>query len=219
MKILAVEFSSEHRSVAVVVDAQVAAKAEESGGRTARAFGLIERALREAKMEREAIDCIAVGLGPGSYAGIRAAIALAQGWQIARAVRLLGISSVECLAAQGQAAKIFGRMNILIDAQRNEFYFATYEIDEHQRRETEPLRLITFDQAKAHCAQGQTLVGPDLLPRFPQGRVLLPDAAALGLLAAPRSDFVSGDKLEPIYLRETSFVKTPPPRLIPPVPS
>ena len=49
---------------------------------------------------------------------------MAQGWQLARGVKLLGVSSAECLAAQAQAEKIFGRVNVVIDAQRNEFYLA-----------------------------------------------------------------------------------------------
>jgi tRNA threonylcarbamoyl adenosine modification protein YeaZ len=214
MKILAAEFSSEQRSIAVCVDGQVRGRAEETGGRTARAFTLIERALAEAKTEREEIQCIAVGLGPGSYAGIRSAISLAQGWQVARTVRLLGIGTVECLAAQAQAVKLSGLVNILIDAQRNEFYFASYEVSASEASMVEPLRLLTLDEVTARCAKGTTLIWPDLLPRFPGGRVLLPDAAALGLLAATRTDFVSGDKLEPIYLRETSFVKAPPARAV-----
>ena len=84
--------------------------------------------LREAGLEREQIEVIAVGLGPGSYTGIRVAISIAQGWQLARGVKLLGVSSAECLAAQAQAEKIFGRVNVVIDAQRNEFYLAAYEI-------------------------------------------------------------------------------------------
>jgi len=64
---------------------------------------------------------IAVGLGPGSYTGVRAAIALAQGWQLAREIKLLGVSSVEAIAVQAQAEKIFGRVNVVMDAQRNEF--------------------------------------------------------------------------------------------------
>jgi len=40
-------------------------------------------------------------------------------------------------------------------------------------------------------------------------------AAALARLALKRSDFVGGEKLEPIYLRETKFVKAPPPKIIP----
>lgn len=214
MKILAVEFSSERRGVAICSGGVVRGRAEESGGRTARAFSLIERALTEAKMEREEIECIALGLGPGSYAGIRSAISLAQGWQVARDIRLLGIGTVECLAAQAQAAQLAGLVNIVIDAQRNEFYFASYDLATDAPRVAEPLRLLTFDETTARCAKGTTLIWPDLLSRFPGSRVMLPDAATLGLLAAARADFVSGDKLEPIYLRETSFVKAPPPRVV-----
>jgi len=207
MRILAIEFSSERRSVGVVLDGHVRGRAEETGGRSARAFHLIERALIEAKIERDEIECIAVGLGPGSYAGIRSAISIAQGWQVARNVRLTGISTVDCLAAQAQAERHFGLVNILIDAQRNEFYFASYEISPGEWRVIEPLRLLSFGEASARCARGTTLVWPDLVSRFAGSRVLLPDAATLGLLAVSRADFVSGDKLEPVYLRETSFVK------------
>jgi tRNA threonylcarbamoyl adenosine modification protein YeaZ len=218
MKILALEFSSERRSVAVVVEGRMRGRAEETGGRTARAFALIERALAEAGLEREGVDCLAVGLGPGSYAGIRAAIALAQGWQIARPVRLLGISSVECLAAQAQAENVFGCINVLIDAQRQEFYCAGYQVEASGRRLVAPLRLIDFNTAALLHDGGDTLiVGTDLQKHFPKAHVLAPDAAQLGLLATCRTDFVTGDKLEPIYLRDTAVVKAPPPRIIPPL--
>jgi tRNA threonylcarbamoyladenosine biosynthesis protein TsaB len=92
MNVLALEFSSNRRSAAVVVDKSVRGRAEASGGRNTQAFHLIEQALVEATLEREAVDCIAVGLGPGSYTGIRTAISIAQGWQVARsAVKLRNI--------------------------------------------------------------------------------------------------------------------------------
>jgi hypothetical protein len=50
---------------------------------------------------------------------------------------------------------------------------------------------------------------------FPEGRLVFPRATMLGQLASGRSDFVAGEKLEPIYLRETKFVKAPPPRKLP----
>jgi len=215
MKILAVEFSSDQRSVAILNGGGVLGRAEETGGRTARAFSLIERALSEATLEREAIECIAVGTGPGSYAGIRSSIALAQGWQLARGIRLLGISSVECLAVQALAAGITGPITIAIDAQRNEFYCASYELASHHCTPTAPLRLVSFDDALAHAARSQMIVWPNLQARFPQSRVLMPDAAMLGQLAATRTDFLNGSALEPIYLRETTFVKAPPPRIVP----
>src|SRR5688572_3278003 len=110
MKILALEFSSEQRSVAIVDEGRIRSRLHERHNRETRAFQLIEEMLQQNGLEREAIDCLAVGLGPGSYTGIRAAIALAQGWQLARPVKLIGVSSADCLAAQAQAEKIFGRI-------------------------------------------------------------------------------------------------------------
>ena len=136
MKILAIEFSTAQRSVAVVLDGQVRGRTQETGTRETRALSLIETALNAAGLERENIDCLAVGLGPGSYTGIRCAIALAQGWQLARGTKILGISSVESLAAQAQMERIHGHVNILVDAQRSEFYLARYEVSAAGYRET-----------------------------------------------------------------------------------
>jgi tRNA threonylcarbamoyl adenosine modification protein YeaZ len=101
MKILALEFSSEQRSVAVVENDTVLGEADETAGKHTQAFALIEQALAKAGFEREQIECVAVGLGPGSYMGTRIAIAIAQGWQLARAVKTIGINSAEAAARQG----------------------------------------------------------------------------------------------------------------------
>ena len=155
MKILALEFSSPQRSVAVVHAGADAAprclgEAIETGGHITNPLGLVEDALRQAQLDRTQIECLAVGLGPGSYNGMRLAIALAQGWQLARPVTLLGISSVECLAAQAQAEGIVGRVEVVIDAQRGEFYLAGYELSADTRREIEPLRLAAAEIGRAH---------------------------------------------------------------------
>jgi tRNA threonylcarbamoyl adenosine modification protein YeaZ len=220
MRILAIEFSSPQRSVAVVHGGAKAGRlclseAIETGGRATDALGLVEDALREAQLDRAGVECLAIGLGPGSYTGIRLAIALAQGWQLARSVKLLGISSAECLAAQAQAEGIVGPVEIVIDAQRDEFYLAAYELAPQARREIEPLRLATLAEAHARQQAGALLVGPEVTNWFPAGRVLFPRAATLGQLAQTRAEFVAGERLEPIYLRETRFVKAPPPRTIP----
>ncbi len=219
MKILAFEFSSDQRSAAVLESAGTArtllGEAHEAGGRHTHSLTLVEQALRGAGVEREAVECIAVGLGPGSYTGIRSAIALAQGWQLARGVKLLGISSVECLAAQARALGWFGRVTVALDAQRGEYYMAGYELSVSGRREVEPLRLASLAEVQARTADGAMLVSPDALRISPTARLLLPDAAMLAQLASTRDDFVPGEKLEPIYLREVSFVKAPPPRVLP----
>ncbi|MEK7685007.1 MAG: tRNA (adenosine(37)-N6)-threonylcarbamoyltransferase complex dimerization subunit type 1 TsaB [Verrucomicrobiota bacterium] len=236
MKILALEFSSEQRSAAALESGQEAAAAaaansnlaerarelavtipplgyaSQTGPHGRKALGLIDAALREAQWEREQIEGLAIGLGPGSYTGIRAAIAVAQGWQLARPIKLLGISSVDCLAAQAQALGWHGRIEIIIEAQRNEFYLASFEISVVRRQELEGLRLATLEEVRAKAASAAAVVGPEATRWLAAGRALFPNAAMLAQLAMDRADFVAGDRLEPIYLRETAFVKAPPPR-------
>jgi tRNA threonylcarbamoyladenosine biosynthesis protein TsaB len=219
MKMLALEFSSAQRSVALVVaDADgrpltTREVVETATGHTMKPFAMIEEALRSAGVERERIEVIVVGLGPGSYTGIRAAIAVAQGWRLATEVNLLGVSSAECLAAQAQADGITGKFSVVIDAQRQEFYLADYEIVPDGRRQLAPLRLATLAQMRERAAAGDRLVGPEVTRWFPKGQILFPSAARLGEIVAKRNDFVAGEKLEPIYLRETTFIKAPPTRM------
>ena len=230
MTILTLEFSSAQRSVAVLdlregspsplpkrdgalterCPPAKMAEAIETGAGGTRAFEMIESVLREAGLAREQIEVIAVGLGPGSYTGIRVALSIAQGWQLARGVKLLGVSSAECLVAQAQAEKIFGRVNVVIDAQRNEFYLAVYEISSRGWKEIEPLRITALAGMQTQSHAGEIPVGPEVTRWLPKGKILFPSALTLGRLAAERSDFVSGDKLAPVYLRETNFIKAPP---------
>jgi tRNA threonylcarbamoyl adenosine modification protein YeaZ len=234
MKILALEFSSPQRSVAVVRRDEFHESpsfSNKSGTRKARPselivnevvesssnapLSMIEEALREAKLEREQIECLVVGLGPGSYTGIRAAISIVQGWQLARRVKTLGVSSVECIAAQAQADGATGRVDVIIDAQREELYLATYELTPDSRHEIEPLKIVTMAAARQRAEAGNVLIGPEVSRWFASGKTVFPRAATLGRLALDRADFIAGEKLEPIYLRETKFVKAPPPRMVP----
>ncbi len=219
MKILALEFSSAQRSAAVLQAAtgarQVLSEVIETGGRSTKALGMIEAALAQAQLEREQVECIAVGLGPGSYTGIRAAIAVAQGWQIAREIKLIGISSAEAVVAELVSGALFARVGVVIDAQRNEFYLGEYETASAGWRELAPVRLATAEEVRQSAEAGFTLVGPEVTRWFPNGQERFPRAAEVARLAAGRSDFTSGDKLQPIYLRQTQFVKAPAPRSIP----
>jgi tRNA threonylcarbamoyl adenosine modification protein YeaZ len=215
MRILALEFSSPQRSVAVTAPGAPAAEVVETGSSSTRALGMIDMVLHQVQLEREQIDCLAIGLGPGSYNGIRTAIALAQGWQLVRGVKLLGLSSAECLAAQVHGEGITGPVTVVIDAQRNELYLANYEISATGWHEIKPLRLANLAEVQEDQKKRGTLVGPEVTKWFPSGRVIFPRAETLARLALGRTDFSPGEKIEPIYLRETKFLKAPPPRVVP----
>ncbi len=203
MTLLALEFSSEQRSVAVARDGVVLGGAEETGGRAMNAFGMVARALAAANVRRDEIEVIAVGLGPGSYTGIRAAIAIGQGWQLARPIKLTGISSVEALAARARSEKIFGTVNAVVDAQRGEFYLATWDISANECREISPLKIVAAAEVETRRRNGEICIGPET------GTILFPSAVMVAQLASGRTEALPDEKLEPIYLRVTNFVKMP----------
>ena len=216
MRILALEFSSPCRAVALVevktAGTTLLGQVADRDYRGKTGLMLIEQTLGAAGAAPSDVDLIAVGRGPGSYTGIRAAIALAQGWQLGRSTPIVGISTVEILAAQCAALGMTGTVQIIIDAQRREVYSALYAIENGEVQLREDLRIISADSLQP--GPEVLIVGPEA-PRFcPAGRELLPDAATLALLAARDGNLQPGELLEPIYLRATTFVKAPPPRQI-----
>jgi tRNA threonylcarbamoyladenosine biosynthesis protein TsaB len=222
MILLALELSSTRRSAALCRKAEVAGPAEllgqlsEGGGRSTRPLPLVDAVLSQAGLERSAVQGLVVGLGPGSYTGIRSALAIAQGWQLARGVAVTGVSSVECLAAQAQAQGWHGKITVAIDAQRTEFYVATYDVTPGGWHVSQPLRLVPSADVKALCqAAGGLLIGPEVDRISPDGRVLFPAAEALFRCAPVAAAGRGAEHLTPIYLREANFVKSPPRRVIP----
>jgi len=216
MRILALEFSTARRSVALVEEGRVICR-EQEGPESVGPTRLIQAVLQQADLRPVDIGCLAVGLGPGSYTGIRVAIAMAQGWELARDVKLLGGSSVECLAWRAWLEGQHGDVAAVINAQRGEYYAARYQVTHDGVESVTELAIVQPEMIRDWIDRGATLIGPDLADAPWAVRDLRPEAGMLGVLAWERSDFVHGSQLEPIYLRRTQFVKAPPPRKIPPV--
>ncbi len=97
---------------------------------------------------------------------------------------------------------------MVIDAQRGEFYLVTYEITATTIVEAGPLKIVATAEIESRLGAGGILTGPDVTRWFPDGKTLFPQAGTLAKLAADRIDFTTGEKLQPVYLRETSFVKS-----------
>ena len=205
MKILALEFSSQQRSVAIVDGSGVLSEITTDQLKTSPLV-LIEQALQQARIGREEIQYLGIGIGPGSYTGVRSAIAVAQGWQLARDTKLCAVSSAETLAATARGNGLRGETHFIIDAQRHEYYHCTWKLDEQTQQETTPLSIIGVTVAAELEAHGPDAAG------FPSCEPLYPSATALARLAMERSDHIQGFEIKPIYLRPTEFTKAPPPR-------
>ena len=82
----------------------------------------IDAALAEHGVAREDIACVAVGRGPGSFTGVRIAMATAKGIASALEVPLVGVSSLDAVAWNAWAAGERGPLSVVADAMRNEVY-------------------------------------------------------------------------------------------------
>lgn len=124
MRILAVETSTEHCSVALYRDGEVRARAELAGQRHSEILlGMIEQLLNEAGSSMQELDGIAFGAGPGSFTGVRIAASVAQGLAFGLDIPVLPVCTLEALAeAAGQ-----DRVACALDARLDEVYFAAYE--------------------------------------------------------------------------------------------
>jgi tRNA threonylcarbamoyladenosine biosynthesis protein TsaB len=77
--------------------------------------------LREARQTWSDVGRVAVGVGPGSYTGLRIALATARGVARARGARLLGVSTLQALAEPLDRPAM-----AVIDARRGEAFAALY---------------------------------------------------------------------------------------------
>lgn len=98
--ILALDSSLARSSAAVVRDDQVLASSHRDGrtGQAALLAVLAQQALNEAKVAATDLDLVAVTVGPGSFTGIRSALALAHGIALANDMPIIGVTLGEALA-------------------------------------------------------------------------------------------------------------------------
>ena len=214
MKILSIEFSSDRRSVALINGGKTLGSAFESGGRQTRAASLIQSVIDQCETSMEEIEALVVGLGPGSYAGIRTAIAFAQGWQLARCINVAGVDSAELIAVRCWLDGLMGPIEVAIDAQRGDFYLAGYEVDVSGWKESESLRIVSSDEIAGRTRAGRRIFGPDAVLESLGGRLAFPAAGDAARIPVEKFRWVSGERLQPIYLREINFVKAPPSRIL-----
>lgn len=87
----------------------------------------IQEALRQSNMSIDSIDAVGVTAGPGSYTGLRVAMASAKGLCYALNKPLLAVNTLEVMAAA--AIEKFPGFDLycpMIDARRNEVYTSLY---------------------------------------------------------------------------------------------
>ncbi len=124
LRVLGVDTSREMGSVALVDSAGGLAKRrmEPGGGHGQRIFYEIEELLRDCGVALEEVDGFAAGSGPGSFTGVRIALAAVKGLAEAQGKPVFGVSNLQALAWHGVGAL----RAAVMDARREQIFGALY---------------------------------------------------------------------------------------------
>jgi tRNA threonylcarbamoyladenosine biosynthesis protein TsaB len=104
-------------------DRLIAVRQETIGkGHAERLMGMIDEIIMESDHAFQDVGMIAVTIGPGSFTGIRVGVAAARGLGLALSIPVVGVSTLEALAANARAMGAHGPVLAAIDAKRDEIY-------------------------------------------------------------------------------------------------
>jgi tRNA threonylcarbamoyladenosine biosynthesis protein TsaB len=162
-RILLIETSGRVANVATALDGTIiASRILSEARRHARDLApAVGEMLRDAGWQPAEVSHVIVGLGPGSYTGLRVGIMSAKIFSYATKAVLIGVPTFETLAAAAFAE--VDSVMVLADAQQNRVYhqcFGKSEAD--QPVELSPLRVLTTDELDTGSWPVSAVTGPGL---------------------------------------------------------
>jgi tRNA threonylcarbamoyladenosine biosynthesis protein TsaB len=167
----------------------------------------IAAVLSEAGTDTAALDLIGVATGPGSFTGLRIAIAAARGLALAAGVPAIGVSRFAAVAARFPAARRDGRaLLVALETRREDFFLQLFAGDAPEPRLSTgeaasawlpPMRLLLAGDAAARLAPA--LAGHDVAIADDADRPCAEQVARLA--AAEFRPGVAVPPPRPLYLR------------------
>ena len=208
MRLLAIDTALEACSVGVLNNAGASfLRSEEVGrGHQERLFLMIAAVMAEAGIGFDALDRIAVTVGPGSFTGIRVGIAAARGFALVTKVPIVGVTTL-AVHAESAAGQLGGRLlMVVLPARADRLYGQMFAPDLSPRGEP---RLASLKELAAEAEEAGAMlagsgaeaiaaaIGGDTESRIIHRRSA-PDIAALLNLARRASPPQESPK--PLYL-------------------
>lgn len=190
--------------VAIETSSRAATVAARSGGRILQAglsstrahasdlLPALEALLGELGCQAREIEAVYVGLGPGSYTGLRVGIATALGLARSTGAALVGVCSFEVQLAERLRPGETG--GVLLDGRSGGFYHARYRRTDEGLEPLLAPAILAPDAARARAEGDGISFGAD---DPPQARALL----ELGARQLARSGPMRPLDVQPLYLR------------------
>ena len=159
--LLALDTSTRTVGLALYDGAQVLAEAVwmSQDYHTVELAPAVADALQRAGITVEGLGALAVALGPGSFTGLRVGLALAKGLAVARGLPIVGVPTLDALAASQPLLDM--PMAAALRAGRGRLAVGWYQVEKGAWRSAKKLEVLT-PQDLAECIQSPTLVCGEL---------------------------------------------------------
>jgi tRNA threonylcarbamoyladenosine biosynthesis protein TsaB len=197
VQIIAIESSGGHGSVAALRGEATGVCCLErmllpASERTAQSLApALREILHKVDWPADSVELVSVTVGPGSFTGLRIGVTTAKTLAYAIGAQIIGVDTLEVLAAQAPAAA--DRLWTIMDAQRQELFAAAFEVVEGAPpRRICDTAIVGQEKWLAELQAGDRVTGPALqrlAARLPAHVVALPvelwqpTAAAVGQVA------------------------------------
>ncbi len=168
-------------------------------GHAERLMAVLDGALAQAGFALDAVERIAVTIGPGSFTGIRVGVAAARGLALSLGIPAVGVTTLEVMAASALRQAPGRPVLAARDAKRDEVYIQTFDEDGAPTGEPQAL---TIAEARVLAAGFDGIVtgsAAALLKGEPAND--LPDTFPIALVARLGAVKPVGEKPKPLYLR------------------
>lgn len=208
MKVLGIDTSTRTTAIGLIEDDEVLAEYNLRGlvSHSESVTDMIEEIFKKFEFSLEDIDLIAVGIGPGSFTGLRIGITIAKVLAFSLNKDLVGVSS---LVANGMSD--YGKVATIVDARRGNVYGSIIDNKEEPAVLFED-SLLPFEKFKEELNKYDevTLVGLDaekFLGDLPQGKLSKnkgmrgTNIARLGLIDYKKKGPMDVFNLVPNYLK------------------
>jgi tRNA threonylcarbamoyladenosine biosynthesis protein TsaB len=161
-KILAFDTSTPRGSVAILEGKEVRAELRLYSPRTHSALLLksIDFLLERLEWTLGDLNLIAVGIGPGSFTGIRIGVSTALGISQSLSVPFAGVSGLDALASQVAFAD--GQIGVILDAHRSKVYYAEFIRKDGRIRRSQKASLIHVSDLETRLANRHLFIAGDL---------------------------------------------------------
>ena len=201
MRLLALDTCLNACSVALVQDGAVLAAVSEpmSRGHQERLALMVREVMAAASAGFDSLDRIAVTLGPGSFTGLRVGLAFAKGLGAALSIPVIGVGTLEALAASAPEAQ---EVAAIVGGKRGQAFLQIFR-NGNPLSDPANVAVESLEEVLAPLGPNATLAGPgvDLLtalrPTAPIRRLEAAHPAAVAHLARTRAP----GSLSPLYLR------------------